>query len=223
MSFTSTYAHKPPNYKGIGLAVGVHVLLFAGAMALPAITAEIPFEGVITAYPIEIDKDPPPPVAKLDDPIVATNPPPKSVTAVTPIVNPPVFNDPPAITANSIEDGIDLRGLGDRITTPIAPIETIPEPVIADAKLNKRYSKQFQPPYPSGLLRMGEEGMITVRVLVGTDGRAKQIELIDSPHDGFWAATKRHALKNWRFEPATRDGTPFESWMTLKVRFQING
>lgn len=222
MSFTSTYAHKPPNYKGIGLAVGVHALLFAGAMALPAITAEIPFEGVITAYPIEVDKEPPTPVTKIEEPIVATNPPPKPVTAVTPLVNPPVFNDPPAITFTGIEDGLDISSLGDRIMTPIAPIEIIPEPVIADAKLNNRFSAQFQPPYPSGLLRMGEEGMITVRVLVGTDGRAKQIELVDSPHEGFWTATKRHALKKWRFEPATKDGAPFESWITLKVRFQIN-
>ncbi|GAB5482748.1 MAG: hypothetical protein Pars92KO_25050 [Parasphingorhabdus sp.] len=222
MSFTSTYAHKPPNYKGIGLAVGVHALLFAGAMALPAITAEIPFEGAITAYPIEVDKEPPTPATKIEEPIVATNPPPKSVTAVTPIVNPPVFNDPPAIAFAGIEDGIDISSLGDRITTPIVPIEIIPEPVIADAKLNNRFSAQFQPPYPSGLLRMGEEGMIAVRVLVGTDGRAKQIELIESPHKGFWTATKRHALKKWRFEPATKDGAPFESWITLKVQFQIN-
>ncbi|MEP2101059.1 MAG: TonB family protein [Parasphingorhabdus sp.] len=222
MSFTSSYAHKPPNYKGIGLTIGFHALLFAGAMALPAITAEIPFEGVITAYPIEVDKEPPPPVTAIEDPIVATNPPPTTVTTVPSIVNPPVFNDPPAITSVGIETGIDISNIGDRITTPIAPIETIPEPVIADAKLNTRYSRQFQPPYPSGRLRMGDEGMITVRVLVGTDGRAKQIELVDSPHQDFWTATQRHALKKWRFEPATKDGVRFESWITLKVRFEIN-
>ncbi len=223
MSFTSTYAHKPPNYRGIGLTIGFHALLFAGAMALPAITAEIPLEGVITAYPIEIDKEPAPPVTKIEEPIVATNPPPKPVTQVTPIVKPPVFKDPPATGFTTGDDGIDFSGVGDRVQIPITPVETITDPIIADAKLNTRFSNQFQPPYPSGLLRMGEEGMITVRVLVGTNGRAKQIELIDTPHEGFWTATKRHALKKWRFQPATKDGAPFESWITLKVRFEING
>ncbi|GAA0475500.1 energy transducer TonB [Parasphingorhabdus litoris] len=222
MSFTSTYAHKKPNYKGIGLTVGFHALLFAGAMALPAITAEIPFEGTILAVPIEVDKDPSPPVKAIDEPIVDTNPPPKSVTAVTPIVAPPVFNDPPTNSFADVDSGIDFSGLGDRVVIPVTPVEVIPDPVIADAKLNSRYSNQFQPPYPSGLLRMGEEGLITVRVLVGTDGRAKQIELVESPHEEFWTATKRHALKKWRFEPATTDGAAFESWITLKVRFEIN-
>ena len=61
-----------------------------------------------------------------------------------------------------------------------------------------------------------------MRVLVGSDGRVKQIELIDSPHADFWNATRKQALKYWRLTPATQDGKPVESWMTLKVRFEIN-
>lgn len=222
MSFTSTYAHKPPNYKGIGLAVGIHALAIAGIMAIPGIDLPIKPPTVIETYDVIVKPEP-----------VETIPEPKKVDVklptkaqdsvkVTPIVERPVFNDPPANRFADVDNGIDFSGLGDRIEVPITPVEAISEPVIAAAKLNSRFSNQFQPPYPSGLLRMGEEGIIAVRVLVGTDGRAKRIELIDSPHDDFWTATKRHALKKWRFEPATKDGVRFESWITLKVRFQIN-
>ena len=61
-----------------------------------------------------------------------------------------------------------------------------------------------------------------VTVLVGTDGRVKDIQLIESPHEDFWSATRKQALRKWRFTPATKDGKPVESWMTLKVLFQIN-
>ena len=222
MSFTSTYAQKPPNYKGISLTVGIHVLVVAGIMAMPGIDLPGKLPNVVATYNV---KEKPKLVEIKPEPkeqLVETPKRPREAAKVTPIVPRPVFNDPPENSFASVENGIDFSGTGGRIVVPVEPIEVIPDPIIADAKLNARYSKQFQPPYPSGLLRMGEEGMITVRVLVGTNGRAKQIELIDSPHDGFWTATKRHALKKWRFEPATKDGVRFESWITLKVRFQIN-
>lgn len=222
MSFTSTYAQKPPNYKGISLTVGIHALVFAGIMAMPGIDLPGKPPNVVETYNV---KEKPKPVEITPEPQEALVEIPKKAreaAQVTPIVDRPVFNAPPENTFASGDNGLDFSGLDERIVIPVSPVEAILDPIFADAKLNSRFSKQFQPPYPSGLLRMGEEGMITVRVLVGTNGRAKQIELIDSPHDGFWTATKRHALKKWRFEPATKDGVRFESWITLKVRFQIN-
>ena len=116
--------------------------------------------------------------------------------------------------------GSDSEGTG--IEIPFEAIKITPEPVIVGARLNTRYAEQFQPAYPTGQLRLEREGEVSVRVLVGTNGRVKQIELIDSPHVDFWTATRKQALSKWRFTPATKDGTPIESWMTLKVRFEIN-
>ena len=106
--------------------------------------------------------------------------------------------------------------------TPLKAIEPIIEPVIIGAKLNQRFSRQFQPSYPAAMVRMEQEGIVAVRVLVGTDGRAKKIELISTPHDDLWRTTQRHALKKWRFKPATKDGRPYEAWIDLKVRFELN-
>lgn len=220
MSYVSTYAKKPPNFKGISMTVGVHVLVVAGIFAIPGIELpELP-PNVVDTYnvpePKPVDPAPEPQKPIEDIPQAAPAP-----TDIRPLVERPVSVDPVNPGYSSLgEDLLSGEGLIDRLP-PIEPVPLIPDPVIEPAKMNKRYSSSFQPRYPSGQLRLGTEALISVRVLVGTDGRVKQIELIDTPHADFWTATRKHALKKWRFNPATRDGKPFESWMALKVRFQI--
>lgn len=80
----------------------------------------------------------------------------------------------------------------------------------------------FQPPYPPSAIRLGDEGAVKVRVLIGTDGRVKAVEKISATNDAFWRATERHALRNWRFSPATLDGRPVESWREMTVRFELS-
>ena len=82
-------------------------------------------------------------------------------------------------------------------------------------------AREFQPPYPPQLLRTGVEGKAVVRVLVGTDGRVKQVAVISADDPLFADATERQALRRWRFKPATRDGVAVESWKQLTVRFEI--
>lgn len=221
MSFASTYANKPPNYKGMSMTVGIHALVFAGVMALPGIDLPERLPTILETY--DVEKTKPEPVEKIvepDKPLVES--PPRPFEPLVPLVESPVTTGPlpeiPVVETASV----DFSGIGEEIRIA-PPIDTTPVPVIAEAGLNRRFSKQFQPDYPSGQLRLGTEGMVTVRVLVGANGRAKQIELVDTPHKDFWTATKRHALRKWRFNPATRDGRPFESWITLKVQFKITG
>ncbi len=40
--------------------------------------------------------------------------------------------------------------------------------------------------------------------------------------DAFFQATLRHALRNWRFKPATVDGRAIESSKVMTVRFEID-
>ena len=93
-----------------------------------------------------------------------------------------------------------------------APVLTGAEPVRGAA---------FQPDYPAAERRNGTEGAVTVRVLVGTDGRVKAVELVRTVSDAFFEATRRQALSRWRFKPATRDGVPYEAWRTMTVRFVL--
>lgn len=108
-------------------------------------------------------------------------------------------------------------GTGGPTAEPAPP----PKPPLVLAELDPRFAAAFQPDYPASEQRREIEGMAKVRVLIGTDGRVKAVELVSSDSQGFFEETKRRALAKWRFKPATRGGVAEESWKTMTVRFQI--
>lgn len=96
------------------------------------------------------------------------------------------------------------------------------EPVFVGAQINPRFRDQLQPPYPPGKIRADQEGVVEVRVLIGIDGRVKQVQKISATDDAFFRVTEEQALRRWRFLPATRDGVPEESWQVKTVRFRLD-
>jgi protein TonB len=95
------------------------------------------------------------------------------------------------------------------------------EPVFKTAMINPRYRGEFQPEYPPGLVRQEIEGSVTLRVLIGVDGRVKTVEPLRFDDEDFLKVTRAQALRKWRFLPATRDGVAVESWREMTVRFEI--
>ena len=59
----------------------------------------------------------------------------------------------------------------------------------------------FQPVYPAAERRAGREGRVTVRVLVGVDGRVKQVERVGATSDAFWQATEARAMSEMAVQP----------------------
>lgn len=121
---------------------------------------------------------------------------------------------------------------------PIVPpqpvvVEKVGPPVVADppkpvplplvpAATDPRYAGDFQPQYPSSELRAEREGSVSVRVLIGVEGRVKAVEQVRATSPAFFEATRRQALAKWRFRPATRGGVAEESWKVLNVRFKLD-
>jgi periplasmic protein TonB len=137
-----------------------------------------------------------------------------------------VDRSPPIeLTSSLAGDEFLMSGTGEGLSInppELPPIIAPPAPpVFTIAKRNPRYAGDFQPDYPPGMIREGREGAVTVRVLVGVDGRVKQVEAVRADDDAFLQVTKKQALSRWRFVPATKDGVPQESWQELTVRFQI--
>jgi len=62
---------------------------------------------------------------------------------------------------------------------------------------------------------------VTIRVLVGVDGRVKQVERVSATSEAFWQATQQQALRAWRFRPATRGSVPEEAWRTMTLTFRM--
>src|SRR3546814_13807544 len=57
----------------------------------------------------------------------------------------------------------------------------------------------LQPPYPASERRMNREGTVTIRLLIGADGRVKSAEKVRATSEAFYSVTERHALSRWRF------------------------
>lgn len=123
-----------------------------------------------------------------------------------PALDPPVFDPSPPIKA-------EPRPAEPR---PVPP----PEPVRVTAQMR---SGDLQPPYPLSEERAGIEGRVSIRVTIGADGRVKKAEKVSATNDAFYRATERHALRAWRFRPATVDGRPVESRQVISVDFRLTG
>lgn len=191
-------------------AVSAVMLAKSGVIALPP-----------GAIPTILIRELPPP-----DPIetpVAKAPEAKTEVYIPPRKTPVASQDVPVIKGTDVQPDYTGAGTADPNPqpTPAATATPIPNPVIVDAAPLGSAARDFQPPYPPQLLRTGIEGKAVVRVLIGTDGRVKQVAIISADDPLFADATERQALRKWRFKPATRDGVAVESWKQMTVRFEI--
>jgi periplasmic protein TonB len=133
--------------------------------------------------------------------------------------DPPVTSKDPPPDTSGLKDGKGTDfGLGEQIL----PKDPPPPPIFKRASRDSRFAADFQPNYPSALLLRRIEGSATIRVLVGTDGRVREANVVSATHPDFGKAAVKQALKAWRFKPATRGGQPVEDWVTMPVSFVIN-
>jgi protein TonB len=107
-------------------------------------------------------------------------------------------------------------------TAPMEPAPAAAAPV-APARLNAGYLQNPAPRYPVAARRAGEQGAVTLRVLVSRDGSAARVDLEKSSGSAHLDAAARDAVKAWRFAPARRGGEPVESWMLVPVVFRLEG
>lgn len=220
-------AGKADKLRSAVIAAGLQGAGIAALLLLPtAIISEEPKDGTIKMQPIAPDIDPPKPVDQVDKKVSAA-PPAPGLTAPDPVfksnrdfgaVNTPILDGDFGMTP--LAGSGTISGIGDDFGAVPVPVP-VPDPVLIKPQWNPRFAGQVQPDFPSGKLRAGIEGKVTVRVLVGTDGRAKAVEQVSATDADFFRATERQALRKWRFKPATRDGVPVEEWMTVSVNFTI--
>ncbi|MGB5102078.1 MAG: TonB family protein [Steroidobacteraceae bacterium] len=77
------------------------------------------------------------------------------------------------------------------------------------------------PVYPPRCLRMGTEGVVKVRVLVGENGRPQEITISKSSGDSSLDRAAMEAIEDWEFNPATRNGLPIRAWVIVPVAFTL--
>jgi protein TonB len=83
------------------------------------------------------------------------------------------------------------------------------------------YLNNPAPAYPRAARRNGEQGTVTLRVLVSADGGPSRVEVERSSGSNALDAAALEAVKNWRFAPATRAGEPVDGWVIVPVVFRL--
>jgi protein TonB len=178
---------------GIGLVVLLHaVLLWAISSGLARQVVRMT-ENTVEA--VLMSEAPPP--APLPTP---KTPPPK-----TPAPPPPA----PTSTAPAIT----------QTTAPPAAAPTAP--AIRTGAVIQPGAHCAKPDYPSASRRLEEEGTVTLKFLIGTDGKVLQADIEKSSGFTRLDEAARNALSKCQFRPGTVDGKPEQSWANIKYTWRL--
>ncbi len=184
--------------------------------------------------------EPPPPPPKPPEPVKPpeppkTPPPPKPVQPVltpppTPQPPTPATPEPPAVLAapTAAPTAPAVPAAPPAPPPPPAPPAPPPAPPAPPppAKVELPSSKAdylHNPPpeYPRLSKRLGEQGKVVVRVLIGPDGAPQKVELQTS--SGFERLDKSamDAAMRWRYVPGKRGGVAEAMWYQVPIQFTL--
>ncbi len=111
-----------------------------------------------------------------------------------------------------------------------AVIEEVPEkieeevreekiiPVITDIKLKGR---RIAPKYPKRSLRLKQEGVVLINILIGINGKQQKMIIIQSSSYKLLDKAALDAVSQWDFSPTMRGNIPILSWVQVPVEFAI--
>lgn len=101
---------------------------------------------------------------------------------------------------------------------PAAPRNDIYVP----ANSNAAYLNNPSPEYPMIARQRHWQGTVLLRVYVGADGKAQQVNLQRSSNHDSLDESALEAVKQWRFVPAKRGDTPEPCWVTVPIVFELD-
>lgn len=196
---------------GLGLVVVLHLLLFWAINSGLARAFVKKIKGPVEAVLLENTKPDIPPPPPPPSPKNVPPPPP----AYVPPVEVPVVNAAPAANA--------IAAVSATLQPPAPPAPTAPavksEPVRTGAVVNSANCEK--PEYPSASRRMEEEGTVSLRFLIGPDGKVIQSEIEKSSGYKRLDEAARAGLSRCQFRPATVDGKPEQAWASMKYTWRL--
>ena len=218
-----TDLQAPPKRKLIGLVgvVVLHALLFWAIQAGLTRTVIQKMPTVVQALLLEEKRPETPPSPPL--PPTPPSPPAPTPPKTTPL--PPAFvapADTPAPTAapNAIAAVTATPSAAAPATATVtAPTAPPRPPVRTVASANMAQCEK--PDYPSASRRMEEEGTVSLRFLVGADGKVIQSEVEKSSGYKRLDEAARAGLSKCQFKPAMVDGKPEQAWASIKFTWRL--
>lgn len=200
-----------------GLQSGL--LMRAAEIIVPAV--------VLTQFidPPAPEAPPAPPAPPVPPTPVKPVTPKKAVTPARPAPQPVVDTPQPLAIADSTPSPNAPTGVTAPVASVPAPAAVAPAapsaPAIQLPSSNADYLQNPKPAYPPLSRRLGEQGRVVVRVLIGADGNAQKAEIRQSSgFDRLDQAALNTVLK-WRYVPGKRAGVAEEMWFNVPLTFVL--
>jgi protein TonB len=204
---------------GLSAVIVLHVLVLwainSGLAHRFVKFAKAPVEAVLLEEtPPDIPPPPPPPP-----------PPPQNLPPPPPAYVPPVevqVSTPPPVNAIAAVSSkpqaeappspLPVASTPAQVALPSTPVRTAA--VISAASCEK-------PDYPSASRRLEEEGTVTLKFLVGADGKVKESAVDKSSGFRRLDEAARQGLAKCLFKPGTENGQPVEGWAGIKYTWKL--
>jgi len=171
--------------------------------------------------PVEPEKAPLPPLrnrAPEREPAkaAAVTEPPRRADVVQPVLALPEPN-PAAESAVAVPRAAEKR------TPPVEARTNVASAAPSLPGFSATYLRNPAPRYPVAARRAGEQGTVTLRVLVTRDGQPARVDVEKSSGSAHLDAAALEAVRGWRFVPARRGTDAIESWVLVPVVFRLEG
>jgi protein TonB len=175
--------------------------------------------------PPALEPEAPPESANLQD---LSKAPPKKTRPVPILVDTPVTNPvPPDTQVKQYELGDELlEGEPGPPSPPGAVVGGTGEAAAPNANeapvVQRSQLLSMTPPvYPPRCLRLGLEGVVKIRVLVGENGVPQEVTLSKSSGESSMDDAALKAVREWLFKPAMRNGMPVRAWVVVPIEFKL--
>jgi len=207
----------------VAAVIGLHI---AGLWALQtgllrrAVELVVPVQVIADLIELpqpKVEPTPPPPAPQptpKPQPVVRQTPRPQPTPLPVAVADPAPSDHAPIVPA----------------PVPLAPAEPSPaparpvEPAVPAVQLPSStadYLNNPAPAYPPLSRRLGEQGRVVVRVLIGTDGTASQAEIRSSSGFERLDQAALQTVLKWRYVPGKRAGVPEAMWFNVPINFVL--
>lgn len=107
--------------------------------------------------------------------------------------------------------------------TTVAPAPAAPSapPRVELPSSDAAYLNNPKPSYPALSRRLGEQGKVVVRVLIGIDGTAQQAEIRSSSGYDRLDQAALATVRSWRYVPGKRNGMAEAMWFNVPINFVL--
>jgi protein TonB len=177
---------------------------------------------IVTPPAPKVEAPPAPPPAPVPEPpkkVVKKTPPPAPRRVARPEPAPAPAPDAPIGVA-------EPQPPAPPVAAPVAAVPAPPAPAPVPPRIelpssDAAYLQNPKPPYPPLSKRLGEQGKVVLRVLIGVDGRAQDAQVKQSSGYERLDRTARETVLKWRYVPGKRGGAAEAMWFDVPINFVL--